>query len=172
MLKTWRLRALELDRSRKATCFVSLISCPMRIEGRKSVLYIPGQRSFHYGSVLSSWQGGSASQYEHFSSLLGATAAEPFTSLDLFKDVNQPLHEDTTNVRYNNLLLACSTFSGGGLCVQSEGGDVGRDVEGTSLPGVVVPWVDGKISLAAYTISQDGKYIRPGRQEKTAVLKS
>ena len=59
----------------------------------------------------------------------------PFTSLALFRDLKQPPHRDSTNGPFDNLLLACSGFSGGGLWVEFEGGSVQRLINGTWLSG-------------------------------------
>ena len=71
----------------------------------------------------------------------------PFTSLALFRDLKQPPHRDSTNGPYDNLLLACSGFSGGGLWVEFEGGSVQRLINGTWLSGNIIDWDRGQLSF-------------------------
>ena len=71
----------------------------------------------------------------------------PFTSLALFRDLKQPPHRDSTNGPFDNLLLACSGFSGGGLWVEFEGGSVQRLINGTWLSGNIIDWDRGKLSF-------------------------
>ena len=150
---------------------------------RESTCSIPGQRSFTTGAFFHGGKAGlrrNLSAYPVCSALLARLISsrfpeEPFTSLALFRDISQPPRKDTTNGRYNNLLLACSTFEGGGLWVHSDDGEVVRSVNGSKMSGKIVSWDQGTISfdphlwhategwtgtrlvLAAHSISDEGK---------------
>ena len=150
---------------------------------RESTCSISGQRSFTMGAFYHCGKTGlrrNLNMYPVCSALLARLISsrfpgESFTSLALFRDIRQPTHKDSTNGRYNNLLLACSTFEGGGLWVQSDDGKIMRPVNGSELSGKIVSWGQGAISfdphrwhsteswtgtrlvLAAYSISDEGK---------------
>ena len=149
---------------------------------RQSEETVQGQRSFTSGAFVHKDRAGLRRNLDAFpfaTELLARLVAHNFpgrvfSSIALFRDIKQPLHKDTTNGHYDNLLLSCSDFSGGGLWVQSCNGDTKRDVNGTSMSGEVLAWEDRKIIfdphgwhstedwngcrlvLAAYTIGNDG----------------
>ena len=146
---------------------------------RESEDYIPGQRSFATGAYCHHGKAGLRKNVSAFPScsqllsrLIGSQfPGEPFTSLAFFRDICQPLRKDTTNGKYGNLLLACSSFEDGGLWVEDPAGDVCRLVHGRNISGRVL-WSEGRITfdphlwhatekwtgtrlvLAAYSISQ------------------
>ena len=88
----------------------------------------------------------------------------------------------TTNGPFDNLLLACSGFSGGGVWVEFEGGLVQRCINGTWLAGRILDWGEGKLSfdphrwhctadwegcrlvLAGYCIANDGQLCESDRK--------
>ena len=149
---------------------------------RQSEETVQGQRSFTSGAFVHKDRAGLRRNLDAFpfaTELLARLVTHNFpgrvfSSIALFRDIKQPLHKDTTNGHYDNLLLSCSDFSGGGLWVQSSNGDTARNVNGTSMPGEVLAWEDRKIIfdphgwhstedwsgcrlvLAAYTIGNDG----------------
>ncbi|CAE7367716.1 unnamed protein product [Symbiodinium natans] len=103
---------------------------------RESSVVIKGQRSFTTGAYCHHGKAGLRRNMASFplsSELLAKLittnfTGRPFTSMAFFRDIGQPLHKDTTNGSYDNLLLACSSFMDGGT----------------------------RLVLAAYSISQDG----------------
>ena len=122
---------------------------------RESAIRSPGQRSFTTGAYCHHGKAGLRKNLSAFpfcsqllSRLIGSQfPGEPFTSLALFLDISQPLHKDTTNGRYNNLLLACSTFEDGGLWIEDPSGDSYRLVQGKNLAGRVIRWSEGRITF-------------------------
>jgi len=90
---------------------------------RRAAEVIEGQRSFTSGAFVHQDKAGVRRNLTAFplsSELLarllsGWFPGKVFSSLAFFRDLKQPLHRDTTNGSYDNLLLACSEFSGGGL---------------------------------------------------------
>ncbi|CAE7713877.1 unnamed protein product [Symbiodinium necroappetens] len=149
---------------------------------RQSEDTIQGQRSFTSGAFVHKDRAGTRRNLDAFpfaSELLARLVASNFpgrvfSSTAFFRDLKQPLHKDTTNGRYDNLLLACSDFVDGGLWVQSDAGDVERLVNGVPMLGKSLDWEERKIVfnphvwhstedwggcrlvLAAYTIGNDG----------------
>ncbi|CAE7021596.1 unnamed protein product [Symbiodinium natans] len=149
---------------------------------RESSVVIKGQRSFTTGAYCHHGKAGLRRNMASFplsSELLAKLittnfTGRPFTSMAFFRDIGQPLHKDTTNGSYDNLLLACSSFMDGGLWVQTEGGQIVRNAGGKPVGGEILLWGQGKICfnphnwhsteswtgtrlvLAAYSISQDG----------------
>ena len=147
---------------------------------RESDIQAPGQRSFTTGAFCHHGRAGlrkNMGAFPYCSQLFARLVTsqfpgEPFTSLALFRDICQPPHKDTTNGRFNNLLLACSTFRDGGLWIEDPSGDSDRQVNGRSMVGRVLTWSEGRISfdphrwhaterwsgislvLAAYSIAQ------------------
>ena len=151
---------------------------------------IEGQRSFTSGAYVHLDKTGLRRNTKVFplsSELLARLVSfsfpdRPFTSLALFRDLKQPPHRDTTNGPFDNLLLACSGFSGGGVWVEFEGGLVQRCINGTWLAGRILEWDEGKLSfdphrwhctedwagcrlvLAGYCIANDGQLCESDRK--------
>ena len=99
---------------------------------RESAARVAGQRSFTTGAYIQREEIGLRRNLRDFkwtSELLARLLAssfpgKPFTSLALFRDLKQPPQRDSTNGPEENLLLACTSFQGGGLWVQKDGGSV------------------------------------------------
>ena len=116
---------------------------------------IEGQRSFTTGAFVHQDKVGIRRNLDAFpraSELLARLIAcyfpgGVFSSLAFFRDLKQPPHKDTTNGPYDNLLLACSDFSNGGIWIQSDGGSCERWINGSRLSGSVLEWHDRKISF-------------------------
>ena len=173
-------KALKIGLVSEAQLLALSLLLPDEDRVRESDIQAPDQRSFTTGAFCHHGRAGlrkNMGAFPRCSQLLARLMAsqfsgEPFTSLALCRDICQPPHKDTTNGRFNNLLLACSTFRDGGLWIEDPSGDSSRHVNGRSMVGRVLAWSEGKISfdphlwhaterwsgirlvLAAYSISQ------------------
>ena len=125
---------------------------------RESTARVAGQRSFTTGAYIHREEIGLRRNLRDFkwtSELLARLVAssfpgKPFTSLALFRDLKQPPHRDSTNGPEENLLLACTSFQGGGLWVQKDGGSVRRQIFGRDMEGEILEWKKGRITFDAH----------------------
>ena len=125
---------------------------------RESALQVEGQRSFTTGAYIHQEVVGlrrNLRNHRWASELLARTMAasfpgKVFSSLALFRDLKQPAHRDSTNGPWENLLLACTEFGGGGLWIQSDGGPVKRRIFDKDVEGKVLGWKKGKIAFDAH----------------------
>ncbi|CAE7761061.1 unnamed protein product [Symbiodinium sp. KB8] len=118
---------------------------------RESALEVEGQRSFTTGAYVHQDNVGlrrNLRNHRWTSELLARVLAasfpgKPFSSLALFRDLKQPAHRDSTNGPWENLLLACTTFEGGGVWVQADEGQTKRQVLNKEMRGRVLEWKRG-----------------------------
>ena len=122
---------------------------------RESALEIEGQRSFTTGAYVHQDNVGLSRNHRWTSELLARVLAasfpgKPFSSLARFRDLKQPAHRDSTNGPWENLLLACTTFEGGGLWVQADDGPIKRQILNKEMGGRVLEWKRGRITFGAH----------------------
>ena len=107
---------------------------------RDSLVRIPGQRSFTTGAYqrhgkvgLRRNTVGFPCATELLTRLLTTKFRDgAFTSMALFRDLQQPPHRN-----YDNLLLACSSFKGGEVWLQCDGGSELRVIGGEQFRGSI-----------------------------------
>ncbi|CAE7930137.1 unnamed protein product, partial [Symbiodinium sp. KB8] len=125
---------------------------------RESALEVEGQRSLTTGAYVHQDNVGLRRNLrnhrwtsELLARILAASfPAKPFSSLALFRDLKQPAHRDSTNGPWENLLLACTSFEGGGVWVQADEGPTRRQVLNKEMRGRVLEWKRGKITFDAH----------------------